>query len=328
MKKIILVAVAVFVVLASFSGCAKNSKKGDPNFGLSTLDFVNIDWERHTSSCTETIYFNDDGNCGYYCACGNPVNDDDLCEGYSYDPETETIYLDFPSSVKGVVREIVVKSCDGETLVLDFEGDIRTFKRVSDNEAEDGEFHAGDAISYKEDTYTYLEFPGDIFCYDLTKGLEDYEEDEFYPVEHEKWDIIFYNGDLFVLSSQAEEAIEYYSDRANYTWSVIIYDPNDDPCGPYHLNVNDEESDFIYAMEDLERDKTLAFDDIENFASLVKISNDGFVSGTASLAARDGVWYWRSEIIDDSVEGWPEYVVILPKSIQTQINNYISKGTS
>jgi hypothetical protein len=212
--------------------------------------------------------------------------------------------------------------------VLDFDGDERTFERVSDNEAEDGEFHAGDAISYKEDTYTYLDFPDDIFRYDLTKGLEDYEEDEFYPVEHEKWNIIFYNGCLFVLSSQAEEAIEYYSDRANYTWSVIVYDPNDDPCGPFPLSVSDEESDFIYAMEDLERDKTLAFDDIENFASLVKISNDGFISGTASLAARDGVWYWRSEIIDDSVEGWPEYVVILPKSIQTQINNYISKGTS
>ncbi|MBE6587696.1 MAG: hypothetical protein E7647_04690 [Ruminococcaceae bacterium] len=319
MKKIIFAAVAAFVVLASLSGCARSSQKGDPDFDLSTLDFVNTDWERQTDSCTETIYFNDDGSCGYYCACGNPVNDDDLCEGYSYDPETETIYLDFHPSIKGVVREIAVKSCDGETLVLDFEGDLRTFERASDDDDEDEEFHAGDAISYKEDTYTYLEFPGDIFCYDLAEGLEDYEEDEYLPVDHEKWDIIFYNGDLFVLSSQAEEAIEYYSDRASYTWSVIIYDPNDDPCGPYPLTVSEEESDYIYGMEDLERDKTLAFDDIESFASLVKISNDGFISGTTSLAAYDGVWYWRSEIIDDTVEGWPEYVVPLPDAVAKQI---------
>lgn len=75
-------------------------------------------------------------------------------------------------------------------------------------------------------------------------------------------------------------------------------------------------------MEDLERDKTIAFDDIENFASLVKISNDGFISGTASLAACNGVWYWRSEVIDENADGWPEYVVPLPENIAKQINNY------
>lgn len=318
MKKIIFAFIALSLIIGSFTACGK----GDPDFDLSTLDFVNTDWERHTDSCTETIYFNDDGNCGYYCACGNPVNDDDLCEGYSYDPDTETIYLDFPYPAGNAVTEIKVVSCDGETLVLDFDGDIRTFERVSDDEAEDEEFYAGDTLSYKEDTYTYLELPGDIFYYDLAEGLEDYEEDEYRPVDHEKWDIIFYNGDLFVLDSQTDDAIAYYADKSNYSWSAVIEDPESEETTVIPITMSPEDSDYIYNMENADRETTLDFDDIEIFATLIKTSDDRLISGSLSLAYSEGVWYWRTEIIDENADGWPEYTVPLPKAVSDQLDKH------
>ena len=72
-------------------------------------------------------------------------------------------------------------------------------------------------------------------------------------------------------------------------------------------------------MEDMKKETTLFFEDIELFGTLVKTHKDGLIAARTSLAFHDGSWYWRSETIDDSVEGWPEYVVKLPDSLAEQI---------
>ena len=57
----------------------------------SEYSFVNVQWTRSTEFDTEYIRFSEDGEFSYYCACGNPVNDSDLCEGYTYDDSSAVV---------------------------------------------------------------------------------------------------------------------------------------------------------------------------------------------------------------------------------------------
>jgi len=307
MKKIFFSVFIFLIFCIIFAGCGFEEKQ---TVDLWNYAFVNVDWTRKSESCTENIHFDSDGSCSYYCACGEPVNDDDLCEGYTYDPETHIIYLDFAETTDQTVTEIFVKSCDGETLVLDFDGDIRTFKK-----SEDGDQSVPDSnIEYNGKKYIYLEFNNDIFYYDLRESIN-YEEDKIVPIPHNKWDFAYLNGDIYILDSQAEDAIAYYKDDKNYKWSVAI----DEDSYTVPLSLSSEDIDYIYSMDSMKKETTLLFDDIEKFASLVKVSDDGLISASASLAFFENGWYWRSETIDESVEGWPEYVVKLPDSISKQI---------
>ena len=98
----------------------------------SFLPFEDMTWTRDSETCFETIRFRSDGSFSYSCACGDPVNDADLCEGYRYEEESKTIFLDFIETTEETVTEITVKSCDGKTLVLDFKGEVRTFQLAED----------------------------------------------------------------------------------------------------------------------------------------------------------------------------------------------------
>ena len=69
-----------------------------------------------------------DGKFTYYCACGNPVNDSDLCEGYTYDDSTKTITLNCIETTDEMVTTIKIVKCDGNSLQLDFNGEIRIFE--------------------------------------------------------------------------------------------------------------------------------------------------------------------------------------------------------
>jgi hypothetical protein len=90
-------------------------------------EFRGIVWERDSGHDIETLKFMTNGQLRYYCACGNPVNDSDVCESYDFNPGTGMITLNCFDEIEGIVTEIKVISCDGSTLVLDFAGDIRTF---------------------------------------------------------------------------------------------------------------------------------------------------------------------------------------------------------
>ena len=122
MKKCISLFAVVLVLAMLFVGCAEKS------VDYSEYSFVNVSWTRDAEHDIETIRFGADGKFTYYCACGNPVNDSDLCEGYTYDDATKTITLNCIETTDEMVTTIKIVKCDENSLQLDFNGEIRIFE--------------------------------------------------------------------------------------------------------------------------------------------------------------------------------------------------------
>ncbi len=297
----------IFIFLITLCGCRNNKVNYE-------YDFVNVKWTRTTEADTEFLRFSEDGSFSYYCACGNSINDSDLCEGYTYDPDTNIIRLKYSDKTKDTISKIKVADCVNDTLTLDFNGDIRTFIPEETGE----EYITPDIVTYEGRTYIYLEYNEDIFYYDLNPSTY-LEEDIIQPIPSEKWDVVYYNGDVFILDSDLERAKSYYGDDSNYEWSVEIDSTDSEDIYTYPLSVSADELEVIYGFEDGKKDKTLLFDEIEKFAMLKKTSADGLICASISLACYDGSWYYRSEVIDEQQEGWPEYVYKLPEGINNQI---------
>ena len=174
------------------------------------------------------------------------------------------------------------------------------------------------APEYEGKKYFLIQYNSDIFNYDLTSDIE-YEEDEICPIEKAKWDTVYYNGDLFIVETDVEKASRYYSDDQNYNWWVKIEEPNSDSEYTANLTLSYAEREYIYNMENMDKNKTIFFEDIKKFATLAKTSNDGLITATTELVWCDDRWYWRSEIIDEGVEGWPEYIFKLPQTLNDRI---------
>ena len=115
------------VILLAGCGAKKNTEKAQADY--SQYAFVNTWWTRDADHDTETIYFGSDGSFRYSCGCGNPVNDADLCEGYTYDDAAKTITLHYTEPMYGTVTTIQVVKCDANSLHLDFDGEIRIFTK-------------------------------------------------------------------------------------------------------------------------------------------------------------------------------------------------------
>jgi hypothetical protein len=126
MKKLSLIIIALILVCSTaLVGCNKENNGKD----YSKLPFTNVSWTREGEHDLETIRFGADGSFSYSCACGNPVNDADLCDGYTYDEATKTIKLDYIEKTDDAVTEIKVVKCEGNELQLDFGGEILTFTK-------------------------------------------------------------------------------------------------------------------------------------------------------------------------------------------------------
>ena len=93
----------------------------------SEYSFTDILWTRKAQHDVETIRFGSDGSFVYYCACGNPVNDSDLNEGYTYDDATKTITVKYIETTEETVSTIIIEECSIESIKLNFEGEIREF---------------------------------------------------------------------------------------------------------------------------------------------------------------------------------------------------------
>ena len=117
MKRALWICILLMNMCCIVTGCTNREKP----------DFVDKEWIRVTEEDTEYIYFGSDGSVHYTCACGNPVNDSDLCEGYTYDDKTGTITLDYDEVTDTTITEIILAHCDKDNLELDFNGDIRKF---------------------------------------------------------------------------------------------------------------------------------------------------------------------------------------------------------
>ena len=129
MKKYISLLALVLVCVLMFTGCGKAEKKEDEKVDYSKYSFTDGSWNRDTENDIETIRFGADGSFTYYCACGNPVNDSDLCEGYTYDDSTKTITLNCIEKTDEMVTTIKILKCDEYSLHLDFDGEIRIFEK-------------------------------------------------------------------------------------------------------------------------------------------------------------------------------------------------------
>ncbi len=129
MKKCVVFFSLFWVCSILFIGCAKNEKTDNSSVDQSDYSFVDISWTRDAEHDVETICFGDDGSFSYSCACGNPVNDSDLCEGYTYDDATKTITLDCIEITDDMVTVIKIVKCDEKELHLDFNGETRIFTK-------------------------------------------------------------------------------------------------------------------------------------------------------------------------------------------------------
>ena len=129
MKKLVSLFAIVLICSLLFVGCSNNGKPDNKDADYSKYSFVGVSWTRDADNDIETIRFGADGSFTYYCACGNSVNDLDLCEGYIYDDETKTITLECIETTDEMVTVIKIVKCDENELQLDFDGEVRTFTK-------------------------------------------------------------------------------------------------------------------------------------------------------------------------------------------------------
>ena len=124
-KKIFLI---VFILCLTFAvaGCDSNSNTDDADKKYDA-DFMGIEWTRETEVDIEHLCFNTDGSLSYYCSCGEPVNDSDLIDSYSYDSEQQIITFNTQSKTATMITEVKVIEYDSEHIKLDFNGEIREF---------------------------------------------------------------------------------------------------------------------------------------------------------------------------------------------------------
>ena len=123
MKKIIFILMLVGLFL---TGCGENKEK---EINYSEYLFTDVIWTRDGGNDTETLVFKSDGSFSYYCSCGNPVNDSDLCESYTYNDETKEIKFDCFETTEEMVTNIKIVEMSEDVLELDFNGEIRKFEK-------------------------------------------------------------------------------------------------------------------------------------------------------------------------------------------------------
>lgn len=175
-------------------------------------------------------------------------------------------------------------------------------------------------ITYNGKTYVYLETNMDVFNYEFNNyNNEYYEVDVISEIKHDKWDMIYLDGDLFVYEKQVKKAIEYYKDDNNYEWSVIIEE--DEIENEFPILISDSELKYLYNIDNIKREETMLFDEIEKFGTLKKISKDKTIYASICLAYFNDYWYYRTSTIDVTKENDPEYVIKLPESLNKKINN-------
>ena len=127
MKKFVCLLTVILICAVLFAGCGGNKKAEDVSVDYSQYPFVNTSWTRDAENDIETIRFGEDGAFVYYCSCGNPVNDSDLNEGYTYDDATKTITVKYIETTEETVSTIIIEECNIESIKLNFDGEIREF---------------------------------------------------------------------------------------------------------------------------------------------------------------------------------------------------------
>ena len=125
MKRYFIILMFLVLLLTGCGDSKENTQKKD----YSEYSFTDVSWTRDAGNDIETIVFKSDGKFAYYCSCGNPVNDSDLCESYTYNDDTKEITLDYIEETEEAVSMIKIVKETETTLELDFDGEIRKFEK-------------------------------------------------------------------------------------------------------------------------------------------------------------------------------------------------------
>ena len=125
MKKNIIILTLVGMFL---TGCGETKEKIQEK-DYSEYLFSNVTWTRDGGNDIETLVFKSDGSFSYYCSCGNPVNDSDLCESYTYNDQTKEIKFECFETTEEMVTKIKIVEISEDVLELDFDGEIRKFEK-------------------------------------------------------------------------------------------------------------------------------------------------------------------------------------------------------
>ena len=128
MKKIFIILMLVGLFLTGCGDKKEEQKQKDHN----KYSFTNVNWTRDAENDIETIRFSSDGKFTYYCSCGNPVNDSDLCESYTYNDDTKEISLDCLEETEETITSIKIVNSTEDSLELYFNGEIRKFEKSSE----------------------------------------------------------------------------------------------------------------------------------------------------------------------------------------------------
>lgn len=176
-----------------------------------------------------------------------------------------------------------------------------------------------DTIKYDGKNYVLLEYNMDVFTYNHNSNSY-YEEDIIHPISHNKWDVVYFNGDLFVLKNEISDAEKYYANDKNYDW-YIVFD-NEDEMIKKSVSISEKERSDLYNLETAKKSRTITFNDIDMFADILKVSKDGLVQAVIVLAQVDNDWYYKTEIITDDDK---EYVVKISDSLNNKINDLMRK---
>ena len=125
MKKIMIALILFGMFL---TGCGDTKEKIQEK-DYSKYSFSDVRWTRNGGNDIETLVFKSDGSFSYYCSCGNPVNDSDLCESYTYNDETKEIKFECFETTEEMVTNIKIVEMSEDVLKLDFNGEIRKFEK-------------------------------------------------------------------------------------------------------------------------------------------------------------------------------------------------------
>lgn len=125
MKKVFITIFVVIIGLLGI-GIVKSIK---PNY--SKYPFTDVRWiNKEDESDTVNIRFNSDGKFSYFCGCGNPIENYDLCESYTYNVKTNTINLNCTNNVKDIIDTLQIISCTNKELKLKFGKEIIIFQNM------------------------------------------------------------------------------------------------------------------------------------------------------------------------------------------------------
>ena len=125
MKKNIIILILVGMFLTGCGAAKEKIQEKD----YSEYLFSDVVWTREGENDIETLVFKSDGSFSYYCSCGNPVNDSDLCESYTYNDKTKEIKFDCFETTEEMVTSIKIVEMSENILELDFNGEIRKFEK-------------------------------------------------------------------------------------------------------------------------------------------------------------------------------------------------------